>query len=98
MVLLGKAGPGLKTFQVMRVSIYRRVSIRRGDGREFQLAIEFAKEHTSLFGRKSVLRRERALQAAAETISALDVAVEEFEQQSEADAQRQTEDEPDHRP
>src|SRR5262247_2697157 len=42
----------------MRVSIYRRVSIRRvsirrGDDREFKLAIEFALEHTSLFPAES---------------------------------------------
>src|SRR4030095_1790417 len=29
----------------IRVSIYRRVSIRRGDGREFKLAFEFTLEH-----------------------------------------------------
>src|SRR6267378_2939363 len=37
----------------MRVSIYHRVSIRRGDGREFKLAIEFTLEHTILFPAES---------------------------------------------
>src|SRR5215510_14589947 len=37
----------------MRVSIYRRVSIRCGDGREFQFAIDFTPEHTSLFPAES---------------------------------------------
>src|SRR5262245_30522697 len=85
----------------MRVSIYRRVSIRRGDGREFQLqlAIEFTQEHTSLFPAESRYYGESGqLQSVTETIGALDAAVEDFEQQSEADAESQTEDKPDHRP
>src|SRR5262245_8258305 len=83
----------------MRVSIYRRVPIRRGDGREFQLAIEFTPEHTSLFPAESRDYGESGqLQSVTENIGALDAAVEEFEQQSEADAESQTEDEPDHHP
>ena len=83
----------------MRVSIYRRVSIRRGDGREFQLAFGFTPEHTSLFPAESRYYGESGqLQSVTETIGALDAAVEDFEHQSEADAESQTEDEPDHRP
>src|SRR5262245_12830861 len=82
-----------------RVSIYGRVSIRRGDGREFQLAIEFTPEHTRLFPAECRYYGESGqLQSVTENIGALDAAVEEFEQQSEADAESQTEDEPDHRP
>jgi hypothetical protein len=83
----------------MRVSIYRSGSIRRGDGREFQLAFGFTPEHTSLFpGESRYYGESGQLQPVTETIGALDASVEEFEQQSEADAESQTEDEPDHRP
>src|SRR5262252_7047173 len=76
-----------------------RVSIRRGDGREFKLAFEFTLENTSLFPAESRYYGESGqLQAVTETICALYAAVEDFEQQSEADAESQTEDEPDHRP
>ena len=88
----------------MRVSIYRRVSIGRGLERRaaagsFNLSLEFTQERRRRFlGDCRYYGESGQLQAATEIISALDGAVEEFEQQSEADAESQTEGEPDHRP
>src|SRR5262245_39127498 len=88
----------------MRASVYRRASIGRGlqrpfAGREFQLILEFTQERRRRFLVDCRYYGDGGqLQAATEVISALDGVVEEFEQQSEADAQCQAEGETDHRP